>query len=190
MDYHLIIIGGGAAGKDAALFAARAGIKTLLVEKDQLGGTSYQRGCYAMRALQACASAAKSAERSEKFGIGIEFFDTGWVQWSRVRHRVTSRLTKQLSQDLTDEIKIGPESQSITAPPALSITIKYKSAMPAANRKPLPLKTSSSLLAQSPFILGLCRFHSGKVTSLRWIIIPSIVISCSSTKESQPTSLS
>jgi len=56
MDYHLIIIGGGAAGKDAALFAARAGIKTLLVEKDQLGGTSYQRGCYAMRALQACAS--------------------------------------------------------------------------------------------------------------------------------------
>jgi pyruvate/2-oxoglutarate dehydrogenase complex dihydrolipoamide dehydrogenase (E3) component len=40
MDYHLIIIGGGAAGKDAELFAARAGIKTLLVEKDELGGTS------------------------------------------------------------------------------------------------------------------------------------------------------
>ena len=70
MDYHLIIIGGGAAGKDAALFAARAGIKTLLVEKDQLGGTSYHRGCYAMRALQACASATKTAERSERFGIG------------------------------------------------------------------------------------------------------------------------
>jgi dihydrolipoamide dehydrogenase len=82
MDYHLIIIGGGAAGKDAALFAARAGIKTLLVEKDQLGGTSYQRGCYAMRALQACASATKTAERSEKSGIGIEFFDTGWAEWS------------------------------------------------------------------------------------------------------------
>ena len=76
MDYHLIVIGGGAAGKDAALFAARAGIKTLLVEKDQLGGTSYHRGCYAMRALQVCASATKTAERSEKFGIGIEFFDT------------------------------------------------------------------------------------------------------------------
>jgi dihydrolipoamide dehydrogenase len=102
MDYHLIIIGGGAAGKDAALFAARAGIKTLLVEKDQLGGTSYQRGCYAMRALQACASATKIAQRSEKFGIGIEFFDTGWTEWSRVRHRVTSRLTRQLSQELTE----------------------------------------------------------------------------------------
>ena len=102
MDYHLIIIGGGAAGKDAALFAARAGIKTLLVEKDQLGGTSYHRGCYAMRALQACASATKTTERSEKFGIGIEFFDTGWADWSRVRHRVTSRLTRQLSQDLTE----------------------------------------------------------------------------------------
>ena len=102
MDYHLIIIGGGAAGKDAALFAARAGIKTLLVEKDQLGGTSYHRGCYAMRALQACASATKTAERSERFGIGIEFFDTGWAEWSRIRHRVTSRLTTQLGRDLTE----------------------------------------------------------------------------------------
>ena len=102
MDYHLIIIGGGAAGKDAALFAARAGIKTLLVEKDELGGTSYHRGCYAMRALQACAAAAKTVERSEKFGIGIEFFDTGWAEWSRVRHRVTSRLTAQLGQDLAE----------------------------------------------------------------------------------------
>ena len=102
MDYHLIIIGGGAAGKDAALFAARAGIRTLLVEKDELGGTSYHRGCYAMRALQACASATKTAERSEKFGIGIEFFDTGWTDWSLVRHRVTNRLSKQLSQELTE----------------------------------------------------------------------------------------
>ena len=102
MDYHLIIIGGGAAGKEAALFAARAGIKTLLVEKDELGGTSYYRGCYAMRALQACAAAAKTVERSEKFGIGIEFIDTGWADWSRVRHRVTSRLTTQLARDLTE----------------------------------------------------------------------------------------
>ena len=108
MDYHLIVIGGGAAGKDAALFAARAGIKTLLVEKDQLGGTSYHRGCYAMRALQACASATKTAERSERFGIGIEFFDTGWADWSLVRHRVTSRLTAQLSRDLA-EAGIGVE---------------------------------------------------------------------------------
>jgi pyruvate/2-oxoglutarate dehydrogenase complex dihydrolipoamide dehydrogenase (E3) component len=102
MDYPLIVIGGGGAGKDAALFAARAGIKTLLVEKDRLGGTSYHQGCYAMRALQACASATKTAERSEKFGVGAEVFDTGWARWSRVRHRVTRRLTTQLSQDLTE----------------------------------------------------------------------------------------
>ncbi|MBV8097554.1 MAG: FAD-dependent oxidoreductase [Verrucomicrobia bacterium] len=108
MDYHLIVIGGGAAGKDAALFAARAGIKTLLVEKDQLGGTSYHRGCYAMRALQACALATKTAERSERSGIGIEFFNTGWADWSLVRHRVTSRLTAQLSRELA-EAGIGVE---------------------------------------------------------------------------------
>ena len=34
MDYDLLIIGGRAAGKEAALLAARAGLKTLLVEKE------------------------------------------------------------------------------------------------------------------------------------------------------------
>jgi len=34
LDYDLVIIGGGTAGKEAALLAARAGLKTLLVEKE------------------------------------------------------------------------------------------------------------------------------------------------------------
>ena len=184
MDYHLIIIGGGAAGKDAALFAARAGIKTLLVEKDQLGGTSYQRGCYAMRALQACASAAKSAERSEKFGIGIEFFDTGWAEWSRVRHRVTSRLTRQLSQDLT-------EAGIIVDYGTASFIDNHQIQISDASGKQKTLTAENFIIAtgSKPIYPGTLPVPLGKVTSLRWIVIPSIVISCSSTKESQPTSL-
>ena len=39
MDYDFLIIGGGAAGKDVALLAAGAGLETLLIEKEKLGGT-------------------------------------------------------------------------------------------------------------------------------------------------------
>jgi glycerol-3-phosphate dehydrogenase len=34
MDYDVLIIGGGAAGKDAAFLAARAGLEPLLIEKE------------------------------------------------------------------------------------------------------------------------------------------------------------
>jgi pyruvate/2-oxoglutarate dehydrogenase complex dihydrolipoamide dehydrogenase (E3) component len=76
MDYDVLIIGGGAAGKDAAFLAARAGLKTLLIEKEKLGGTSYHKGCYMIRALQMCAQSFRASEFSEKnpanMGIGSD----------------------------------------------------------------------------------------------------------------------
>jgi heterodisulfide reductase subunit A-like polyferredoxin len=54
-QHHLIVIGSGSGGKDAAILAARAGLNVLLVEKESLGGTCFHRGCHAIRALRACA---------------------------------------------------------------------------------------------------------------------------------------
>ena len=45
MLYDLIVIGGGPGGYRAAELAGRAGLSTLLVEKDRLGGTCLNRGC-------------------------------------------------------------------------------------------------------------------------------------------------
>ena len=64
MNYDVLIIGGGAAGKDAALLAARAGLETLLIEKEKLGGTSYHKGCYVIRALQKCAQSFRASQFS------------------------------------------------------------------------------------------------------------------------------
>lgn len=43
--YDLAIIGGGPGGYVAAIRGAQKGLRTLLVEKDQLGGTCLNRGC-------------------------------------------------------------------------------------------------------------------------------------------------
>jgi pyruvate/2-oxoglutarate dehydrogenase complex dihydrolipoamide dehydrogenase (E3) component len=51
MDYDVLIIGGGAAGKDAAFLAARAGLETLLIEKEKLGGTSYHKALLSKTAI-------------------------------------------------------------------------------------------------------------------------------------------
>jgi dihydrolipoamide dehydrogenase len=43
--YDLAVIGGGPGGYVAAICGARGGLKTLLVERDALGGTCLNRGC-------------------------------------------------------------------------------------------------------------------------------------------------
>ena len=44
-DYDLAVIGGGPGGYTAAICAARRGLRTVLIEKDALGGTCLNRGC-------------------------------------------------------------------------------------------------------------------------------------------------
>ena len=66
MDFDVLIIGGGAAAKDAAFLATRAGLDTLLIAKEKLGGTSYHKGCYVIRALQRCAQSFRASGFSEK----------------------------------------------------------------------------------------------------------------------------
>ena len=43
--YDLIVIGAGPGGSAAAIKAAKAGLRTLIVEKDRIGGTCLNRGC-------------------------------------------------------------------------------------------------------------------------------------------------
>lgn len=45
MFYQLAVIGAGPAGYFAALKAAGLGVKTLLIEKEHLGGTCFNKGC-------------------------------------------------------------------------------------------------------------------------------------------------
>ena len=114
MDYDVLIIGGGAAGKDAALLAARAGLETLLIEKEKLGGTSYHKGCYVIRALQMCAQSFRASGFSEKnaanMGIGYGYIAQGWSDWSKVRRDVTGGLVKELEEELAKSeipVKMG-----------------------------------------------------------------------------------
>ena len=98
--YQLIVIGSGSGGKDAAILGARAGLRVLLVEKDNLGGTCFHRGVYSIRTLRACAMHYQAAEKSSRFGLSVDLLETGWADWIATQRRVSTRLAEDLSRTL------------------------------------------------------------------------------------------
>jgi pyruvate/2-oxoglutarate dehydrogenase complex dihydrolipoamide dehydrogenase (E3) component len=125
-QYQVVVIGSGSAGKEASLAAARAGLRTLLVEEKNLGGTSFHGGSYAVRALRACASYFKRTEKAPKVGTSLDLIETSWTDWLTAQRRSSSRLSVEFSQAIDREHVhllfghaqlIGSNEITVTDPP-------------------------------------------------------------------------
>jgi dihydrolipoamide dehydrogenase len=102
-QYQVVVIGSGSAGIEACLSAAKAGLRTLLVEKRDLGGTSLHRGSYAVRALRACASYFRGTEKSQKVGTSLDLIETSWADWMTAQRRSSSQLSVEFSRAIDCE---------------------------------------------------------------------------------------
>ena len=68
-QFDLVIIGGGPGGYSAALYAASAGVKVAMVERDALGGTCLNRGCIPAKAFLETAAVHRHVDHAAEFGI-------------------------------------------------------------------------------------------------------------------------
>lgn len=68
-SFDLVVIGGGPGGYASALYAASAGLRVALVEKDALGGTCLNRGCIPAKAFLETAAVKRHVDHSAEFGI-------------------------------------------------------------------------------------------------------------------------
>ena len=71
-QYHLIVIGAGPGGYEAALEAAKLGMRTAVVEERELGGTCLNRGCIPTKALLHSAEVYNEILHAQKLGITID----------------------------------------------------------------------------------------------------------------------
>jgi dihydrolipoamide dehydrogenase len=67
--YDVVIIGAGPGGYVAAIRAAQLGLKTAVIEKDEVGGVCLNRGCIPSKALIRNADVLSLVRRAEEFGI-------------------------------------------------------------------------------------------------------------------------
>ncbi|MDO4279765.1 MAG: dihydrolipoyl dehydrogenase [Lachnoclostridium edouardi] len=82
VKYDLAIIGGGPGGYTAALKAASLGLKTVVIEKEKLGGVCLNRGCIPTKALLFAAGMFAKMQDCDDFGVSTDFisFDFGKMQ--------------------------------------------------------------------------------------------------------------
>ena len=125
-QYQRIVIGSGSAGQEACLKAAKAGLRTLLVEERTLGSNSFHGGSYAIRALRACANYFKRTQKAEKFGTSLDPIETNWTSWLNAQRLNSGRLSNEFSQAIDREkvhLKfgrarlIGPNEIAVIDPP-------------------------------------------------------------------------
>ena len=101
MNYDIAIIGGGPAGYTAAEQAAEGGLKTVLFEKNAIGGVCLNEGCIPTKTLLYSAKILDSFKTSSKYGISPEgtpsfytiqqyLYITGLVQLLRDHLKVPS----------------------------------------------------------------------------------------------------
>jgi len=102
MEYDLAIIGGGPAGYNAAEKAAAKGLKTILFEKNLIGGVCLNEGCIPTKTLLYSAKILDNAKSASKYGILIDTepaFDLDKM-FSR-KNKTVKKLTAGVKMKLT-----------------------------------------------------------------------------------------
>ena len=97
LNYDAVVIGGGPGGYECAIRLSQNGLKTALVEKDELGGTCLNRGCIPTKALLHSAEIYLNAKNAPVFGVstGEVSFDYGvMVENSK---KISARLRKGIA---------------------------------------------------------------------------------------------
>ena len=92
-SFDIIVVGGGPGGYVTAIRAAQLGMKTMVVEREHLGGICLNWGCIPTKALLRSAEIYRNAKHADTYGLninGIEFDLKKIVERSR-------SISKQLS---------------------------------------------------------------------------------------------
>lgn len=94
MSYDLFVIGGGPGGYAAAIRAAQLGLKTVLAERDAVGGACLNRGCIPTKTLLQSARLYREMCRCADFGLRAEGVGFDYAALHARKEQVVDRLRR------------------------------------------------------------------------------------------------
>ncbi len=98
--YDLLIIGAGPAGYMAAERAGQSGLKTILFDKQYLGGVCLNEGCIPTKTLLYTAKLYESAKSGEKFGIHADNVHYDFPAIMKRKDKIVKKLVAGVSNTL------------------------------------------------------------------------------------------
>ena len=124
-QYDAVVVGAGQAGGPLASALARAGRKTVIIEREHVGGTCVNVGCTPTKTMVASARVAYLARRGADYGV-----QTGpiAVEMTKVRQRKRDivesfRSGSQKRLEETDGLTLLMGDASFTGPKALEVRL-------------------------------------------------------------------
>jgi len=123
--FQVVVIGTGPGGYVGAIRAAQLGLKTAVVEKDELGGTCLNWGCIPTKAWIGTAHLYEQIKRAKEFGIEVGEPKINWGWLLERKQKVVKQLTggvKTLLQGRQVEIVHG--TATLTGPHRIAVAKK------------------------------------------------------------------
>ncbi|MCH2510444.1 MAG: dihydrolipoyl dehydrogenase [Dehalococcoidia bacterium] len=93
-NYDLVVIGSGPGGYVAAIRAGQLGLKTAIIEKEELGGVCLNWGCIPSKSLLKNAEIVSYFQRADEFGLKMDNFHADYSVAIDRSRKVVDRNTK------------------------------------------------------------------------------------------------
>lgn len=121
--FDLIVIGTGPGGYVAAIRAAQLGMRTAVVEREELGGVCLNWGCIPTKALLTNARVYEHMKESEKWGITLQGLQFDMSQIIRRSREVAGGLSRGVSYLMRkNNIEVVPGEARFSRPGLLTVT--------------------------------------------------------------------
>lgn len=147
-DVDVLVIGAGPGGYVAAIRAAQLGKRTLVADKEFLGGVCLNIGCIPSKALISASKLYRKAHEAEEIGITFSDVSLDWqklLQWKRaVVKKLTDGVGVLLKGNKADVLMgaaklTGPHSAEVRAANGSTETVTFQSCILATGSYPLEL---------------------------------------------------
>jgi dihydrolipoamide dehydrogenase len=103
-DYDLVIVGAGVGGHGAALHAVSCGLKTAIVEAEDMGGTCVNRGCIPSKALLAASGRVRELRNAHHLKtLGIQLENVSFDREAIANH--AKNLVLKIRDDMGNSLK-------------------------------------------------------------------------------------
>ena len=121
--YNTVVIGTGPGGYVAAIRAAQMGLKTAVIEKEELGGTCLNWGCIPTKSWIVTAHLFEQIKRAKEFGIVVGEPQIDWPTLVARKNKIVKQLTSGVKQLLSGrQVAIHMGIAKLTSANRIAIT--------------------------------------------------------------------